>query len=144
MNQKRTRFDCHWDCSNQGKIYTNREKQFIERSVRQGKSITHIAKCLRRGWWAIEVQVKGYGKDSNGGVHSVGSNGLSTSKKVHQQKSQILPAFRRKQFDERKIYGSQSGVKHCSQRNRVFEGKQGVLKTEKTEMERELKELLGL
>ena len=119
----------------------------MKESMRRGKSISYIAKRLRRGYWAIQVQVNGYGV-----VNSCTNSASSILNKKSAQHSQFhhiprhKPRFEQKTriIAQKKKKYNQSGVKRCAQRNRKFEGKQGVLKTTVTEMKKEMKEMLGV
>ena len=151
MSEKKTRYFCNWDCSNQGKFYTVRERQFMRQAVGKGKSITYMAKKLKRGYWAIQVQVNGYGV-----VSSSSRSGNFFGKRKQRQHRQPHPLSRAKPRYERVVRSNahrqrrckrrskEFGIKQCGQLNRVFEGKQEVVKTEGDELEKELKEMMGL
>ena len=60
MSQQKTRYNCNWDVSNQNKAYTIEEKKFIKESYENGVSLIDIAKAVKRGLWAVQVQIKYY------------------------------------------------------------------------------------
>ena len=57
QQQRQQRYIVNWDCSNQNKRYTIQEKQFIKHCYENGMNPISIAKQLKRGLWAIEVQI---------------------------------------------------------------------------------------
>ena len=157
MQVKQTRYNCDWDCSRQNKQYSESEKKFIQQNWNAGKSIVEIAKKLKRGYWAIEVQIMYnlkrniYDEERNHNHNKVKSTGSSTRKRKKRpkdlmQKTQPPPRKKtrficiNKNFD-----GSVNSIKRTAQINRKFQDqKTNVIKTTKSEMQNHIGKLMGL
>ena len=157
MQVKQTRYNCDWDCSRQNKQYSESEKKFIQQNWNAGKSIVEIAKKLKRGYWAIEVQIMYnlkrniYDEERNHNHNKVKSTGSSTRKRKKRpkdlmQKTQPPPRKKtrficiNKNFD-----GSVYSIKRTAQINRKFQDKKtNVIKTTKSEMQNHIGKLMGL
>ena len=157
MQVKQTRYNCDWDCSRQNKQYSESEKKFIQQNWNAGKSIVEIAKKLKRGYWAIEVQIMYnlkrniYDEERNHNHNKVKSTGSSTRKRKKRpkdlmQKTQPPPRKKtrficiNKNFD-----GSVNSIKRTAQINRKFQDKKtNVIKTTKSEMQNHIGKLMGL
>ena len=128
MEQNNCRYNCYWDISNQNKTYTKQEKRFIKKSYKNGMSATEIAKTLKRGLWAIEVQIK---------YHILKRNHQTRPTK-HVQKQHVQ--------QQRKI----KSIKNLKKRrvkfqNRKFKKETNiVIQTSENEIQNHVKQLMGL
>eukprot|EP01084_Bolivina_argentea_P145961 255697_1 len=77
-NDMNTRYNVNWDCSNQNKRYTQQEKIFIQQSWENDISTVEIAKSLKRGLWATEVQIMYIQNNSNDTTNVVVPQYVST------------------------------------------------------------------
>ncbi len=155
QNYQNTRYNVPWDFSNQNKRYTIQEKKIIEQSIKNNKSSMQIAKILKRGLWAIEVQIM-YIKNKNNNNHNNNNNNNHNnnfsitnihccntlqSQHLHKQKTQ-------KQQTQRKNYQTDgnSNWKKCDRPNRKFQhvNQQKIIKTSSILIENHLSELMGL
>ena len=81
-----------WDCSRQYRRYSHSERSYIISSYKRGKDIGSIAKRLKRGGWAITVEIarhfnnwaKGESRQRFSRVSSKSSNRAQTG--LHQTK----------------------------------------------------------
>ena len=161
----RTRYGCPWDCSNQYKQYSYDEIKFIRRCLHKGISEEQIAKRLRRGLWAIQVQIKNMQQCRNKSASSTKPLNAKQrketlqliqalknrqqakhmqSKQVHTQQSR-RPRLQKRQGKKMNTSSKfRSEIKMCAHQNRKFGGKKFIVETTQKELEDELKNLLGL
>ena len=161
----RTRYGCPWDCSNQYKQYSYDEIKFIRRSLYKGISEEEIAKRLRRGLWAIQVQIKNMQQCKNKSASST----KPLNSKQRKETLQLIQALKKRQQTKtlqsnrahfqhsrrprlqkkqsKKMLTSRkfrAGIKMTAQQNRKFTGKKFIIETTHKELENELKNLLGI
>ena len=129
MQQKNSRYNCYWDISNQNKKYTKQEQRFIKQSYKNGMSVIEIAKHLKRGYWAIKVQIKYYILKRN-----------YQTRPTKPVKKQNVKKYKKK-LNQSKMY----------KRNRVnlqngkFKNEtNNVIETSANEIENHIKDLMGL
>ena len=161
----RTRYGCPWDCSNQYKQYSYDEIKFIRRCLCKGISEEEIAKRLRRGLWAIQVQIKNMQQCKNKTASSTKPLNskqrketlqlIRALKKRHQEKTlpsnqshnqhSRRPRLQKKQSQKMRTSSKfRTEIKMCAQQNRKFSGKKFIVETTQKELEDELKCLLGI
>ena len=129
MQQKNSRYNCYWDISNQNKKYTKQEQRFIKQSYKNGMSVIEIAKHLKRGYWAIKVQIKYYILKRN-----------YQTRPTKPVKKQNVKKYKRK-LNQSKMYKR----KRVNLQNRKFKTeKNNVIETSANEIENHLKDLMGL
>ena len=134
MSQQKTRYNCNWDVSNQNKAYTIEEKKFIKESYENGVSLIDIAKAVKRGLWAVQVQIKYYLVKDN----------YQTRPSKHVQKQHVQQKQKQKQKQKSK---SRKNLRKriVKFQRRKFESETEVLiKTSKTEIEDHVNELMGV
>ena len=130
MQQKTSRYNCYWDISNQNKKYTKQEKRFIKQSYKNGMSVIEIAKTLKRGLWAIQVQIFDYG---------VVKRNYQTRPTKPVQKKYVQKY--KKKLNQSKMYKR----KRVKVQNRKFQNETNtVIETSKNEIENHIKDLMGL
>ena len=130
MQQKNSRYNCYWDISNQNKKYTKQEKRFIKQSYKNGMSVIEIAKRLKRGYWAIKVQIFDYGVVKR----------KYQTRPTKPVKKQNVKKYKKK-LNQSKMYKR----KRFNLQNRKFKNEtNNVIETSKNEIENHVKDLMGL
>ena len=162
MQIKQTRYNCDWDCSRQNKRYSEKEKEFIQQSWKNGKSIVEIAKKLKRGYWAIEVQImynlninknKNYNDHTDNENHNHNHNKFKsvtsaikkrkTRPNDFKQKVQPPPKKKKRFNHSNQMFGN--SIKRSAQLRRKFYNQTtNCVKTETTEIENHINKLMGL
>ena len=128
MEQKTCRYNCYWDISNQNKTYTKQEKRFIKQSYKNGMSAVDIAKILKRGLWAIQVQIN-----------------YNVMKKYYQTRPTKHVQIKHVQQQEKIRSIKNLQKRNVKFQNRKFENKTNdVIQTNQTEIQDHIKELMGL
>ena len=154
QNYRNTRYNVPWDSSSRYKRYTNQEKKYIKQCIENNISSVEIAQILKRGLWAIEVQIM-YIKNNNSNHNnnhnlSITNNCSSTKQQrqyFHKQKtrkqSQKQEYFMKRENSTANTY---SNVKKSSEVNRKFHCSeaQKIIKTDSTLIQNHLSELMGL
>ena len=151
--QRQQRYIVNWNTSNQNKKYTIQEKQFIKQCYEKGISPMSIAKQLKRGLWAIEVQIM-YLKNNHRNNHrapttfyprnrSHGSHRPQTQhlKKQQQQKIQREKQQQAPQQEETQNWGN---IKPKGKRNRKFNTESSIIQTKENEMQAHVYKLMCL
>ena len=157
-NSRNQRYNPYWDCSNQNKRYTEEEKTFIEQSWKEGMTAIEIAKILKRGLWAVEVQIMYIKQNKNIHYRSSYSSYSSFKPQQKRQKQQLqqqqrvqrqqvqthIPQQLQQQQEQQQKQKYNPNLKFCAQQNRKFNGKQIIVKSNKTETQNHIYELMGL
>eukprot|EP01084_Bolivina_argentea_P176500 305421_1 len=140
QNLRNTRYNVNWDCSNQYKHYTYQEKQFIEDCWKNNMSCREIAKILKRGLWAIEVQIM-YIKNNNNN-----NSGFSTTNTTFRKQKKPQKQISAKRTNRKYKSNQYSNLKRYYKPNRKFEHAEHekIIQTSSITMENHLSELMGL
>ena len=152
QQQRQQRYIVNWDCSNQNKRYTIQEKQFIKQCYENGINPISIAKQLKRGLWAIEVQIM-YLKTNHRNNHkapttfyprnrSIGSHRPQIQHlKKHQKQKKQREKQQAPQQQETENWGN---IKQTGKINRKFTGLESIVETKTNVMQSHVYQLMGL
>ena len=156
QQQRQQRYIVNWDCSNQNKRYTIQEKQFIKQCYENGINPISIAKQLKRGLWAIEVQIM-YLKNNHRNNHrappttfyprnrSVGFYGSHGSQTQHLKKQKQKQKQKKQAPQQQETENWGNNIKQTGKINRKFTGLETkIIKTKSNEMEAHIYQLLGI
>ena len=131
MSRQKNRYNCPWDTSNQNKSYTKQEKRFIKKSYENGVSLIEIAKAVKRGLWAIEVQTKYY----------LVKKKYQRRPTKHEQKQKIQ---QNRNVQQKQKPKSKKKSRKRNKKRKVKSETQVVVKTSEGEFQDHIKELMGL
>ncbi len=161
VNYRNTRYNVNWDCSNQNKRYTRKENEFIKECCKNNISPVQIAQMLKRGLWAIEVQIMYIKNDIHNSMNNNDYSRTYTQEPSVQDQQYFCKQKKQKQYStkqlkrvSRQTYKFQTvqnsnhnnNLKRFYDKNRKFKHAETeqIIQPSTTVIQNHLNELMGL